>query len=79
MAAQIQTALSILRRKQLESKVGLRRSTIYARLDPKSKSYDPSFPRPVSLGGGNSSSVGWVEAEVEAWIESKIKNSRAAG
>lgn len=67
---------SILRRKQVEARTGLSRSGIYGRLTPNPKrpgDYDPTFPKPVSLGA---KAVGWIEAEVEAWIESKIKKSR---
>ncbi|GEM_PF-1204421 len=51
MAAQIQNALTILRRKQVEARTGLSRSTIYAKLrrNPKRPSdYDPTFPKPVT-------------------------------
>lgn len=56
MAAKNQAAIQeakeirILRRKQLEDRTGLSRSTIYARLNPKSPNYDPTFPRPIELG-----------------------------
>lgn len=75
MAAQIQTALSILRRKQLESRIGLSRSAIYDKINPKSPRYDATFPKPISLG---TEAVGWIESEVSAWIESRISISRAA-
>ncbi|MNK17690.1 Prophage CP4-57 regulatory protein (AlpA) [compost metagenome] len=70
-------SIVILRRPQFERRVGLLRSSIYARLDKKSKQYDPSFPRPVSLAaplnGAHSSgrrrgAVGWIESEVDAWL-----------
>lgn len=78
MAAQIQSALTILRRKQVEARTGLSRSSIYARLRPNPKrpgDYDPSFPKPVSVGA---KSVGWIEAEIEAWIAAQIQKSRKA-
>lgn len=79
MAKQIhQTALTILRRKQVEERIGLSRSTIYAKLrrNPKRPGdYDPTFPQPVSIGA---KAVGWVESEVEAWLTNQIKNSRRA-
>ncbi|MDG4561364.1 AlpA family phage regulatory protein [Candidatus Competibacter phosphatis] len=82
MAAQLKEALArltILRRKQVEARTGLTRSTIYAKLrrNPKRPSdYDPSFPRPVSIG---TKAVGWIEAEVEAWIGAQIEKSRRQG
>ncbi|MHB0983082.1 MAG: AlpA family phage regulatory protein, partial [Thiobacillus sp.] len=53
MAAPIHNALTILRRKQVEARTGLSRSSIYARLrhNPKRPGdYDPTFPKPVSIG-----------------------------
>lgn len=55
----------IIRMQQLREKTGLSRSTIYARLDPSSSSYDPSFPKQVKLGPA---AVGWIEAEVDEWL-----------
>jgi prophage regulatory protein len=68
--------LSLLRRNRLEVRSGLSRSSIYSRLDPKSPHYDPDFPKPIKLGSGKNPPVAWIEAEVQAWIESKITNSR---
>ena len=68
--------LTIIRRKQVEARTGLSRSSIYAKLrhNPKRPNdYDPSFPKPVGVG---SRAVGWVESEIEAWIESRIAASR---
>lgn len=71
--------LRILRRKQLEDRTGLSRSTIYARLNPKSTNYDPTFPKPIELGAGmQNPPVGWVESEVEAWLSAQIELSRKA-
>jgi prophage regulatory protein len=67
MADQIQQALSILRRRQVEARTGLSRSTIYLRIS------EGTFPKPVSLGGR---AVGWVEAEVQDWIGAQIEASR---
>ena len=64
---QLQQALAILRLKQLEQQVGLKRSSIYEKMNPKSDRYDPTFPVMVSLG---ERSVGWYQHEVEAWLES---------
>lgn len=67
----------IIRRKQLESRIGLSRSAIYDRLDPSSPRYDPSFPKPVDLGNGKNPPIGFIEAEVDEWILSRINKSRA--
>jgi prophage regulatory protein len=68
MTQENQNMLRILRRKQVESRTGLSRSTIYARIA------EGSFPSPIDLGGGRA--VGWVEAEIEAWLQSRIEASR---
>lgn len=81
MATQIKTmpTLSILRRKQVEARTGLSRSTIYARLNPKSPSYDPTFPKPIDLGHGmRNPPVGWIASEVEDWLATQIEKSRTA-
>lgn len=68
--------LTILRRKQVEARTGLSRSTIYAKFreNPKRpREFDPTFPRPVSIG---KKAVGWVESEVDAWLAEQIRKSR---
>ena len=67
MAAQIQPALTILRRNQVEARTGLARSTIYDRI----KAGD--FPTPISLGP---QSVGWIESEINGWIAERVQQSR---
>lgn len=78
MAEQHSPSLRILRRKQLEEKLGLGKSAIYARLDPKSPHFDPAFPKPIDLGGGKNPPIGWIEAEADAWLSSRIELSRKA-
>ena len=70
MAKQIQTALTILRRKQVEARIGLSRSTIYERIKAG------TFPAPISLVA---KSVGWIESEIDAWLYSQVEKSRKAG
>lgn len=59
MAANIQTAMMILRRPQVEAATGLSRSTIYARLRAK------TFPPAVRLGPR---SVGWRAGDIDAFL-----------
>lgn len=75
MAAPNQQHHTILRRKEVEARTGLSRTTIYDKLNPKSPRHDPTFPKQISLGA---ESVGWIEAELNAWIESRITASRQA-
>lgn len=72
------TEIRIIRRKQVEARTGLSRSTIYAKLrhNPKRPSdYDPTFPRQISVGA---KSVGWIESEIDAWLTAQIEKSRKA-
>ena len=74
MPAKLQTVPTILRRKQVEARTGLSRSTIYAKLrrNPKRPAdYDPTFPTPVSVGA---KAVGWIESELDAWLVAQINN-----
>ena len=67
MSQRSQNELIIIRLKQLERKIGLKRSSIYEKLNPKSDRYDPTFPVMVSLGDR---SVGWYQHEVDEWLKS---------
>jgi prophage regulatory protein len=42
----------LIRRQQVELMTGLKRSSIYGRMNPQCKQYDPDFPKPVSLSTG---------------------------
>jgi prophage regulatory protein len=61
-------ASSMLRPKTVMARTGLARSTFYERQNPKSRYFDPSFPRARSLGEG---SVGYLETEVDQWIAAR--------
>jgi len=58
---------SILRLPAVQDRTGLSRSTIYLRIS------EDNFPRPISLGGR---AVGWIEAEINDWLNQQIKASR---
>jgi prophage regulatory protein len=63
MADASQPRYCILRRKQVEARTGLSRSTIYARIKAG------TFPAPVSLGPR---AVGWIENDVHRWLCDRI-------
>jgi prophage regulatory protein len=63
----------ILRIDEVANRTGLKRSTIYDRLNPKSPRFDLTFPKQISIGTG---SVGWIESEIQDWLESRIKAGR---
>ena len=58
---------TILRLPAVKVRTGLSRSTIYLRVS------QGSFPKPVSLGAR---AVGWVEAEIQGWLDQQIESSR---
>ena len=60
---------NILRLPAVKTRTGLSRSTIYLRVS------QGTFPRPVSLGAR---AVGWVEAEIQEWLQRQIETSRKA-
>lgn len=61
---------NILRLPDVKKCTGLSRSTIYAKLGKS------EFPAPIVLGPR---CVGWLEAEVQAWIAERVKLSRPEG
>jgi prophage regulatory protein len=67
MAQQIQAALAIIRRKQVEARTGLSRSTIYQRVT------DGTFPKPINIGPR---AVGWIESEITDWLNTQVQRSR---
>ncbi|MFZ4751921.1 MAG: helix-turn-helix transcriptional regulator [Chitinophagaceae bacterium] len=55
----------IIRLPEVMQSTGLARSTIYKKM------VAGEFPKAISLG---SKSVGWLESEVQQWIEQRIPN-----
>jgi prophage regulatory protein len=58
---------TILRLPDVKRSTGLSRSTIYLRIS------QGTFPKPISLGGR---AVGWLEGEVQQWLQRRIEASR---
>ncbi len=58
---------SILRLTDVVKKIGLSRSTIYVRIKQN------DFPSPIHLGN---KSIGFIESELDDWIEGRISKSR---
>lgn len=59
---------------EVTKRTGLSRTTIYARLNPDSRQFDPDFPKQIHLGR---STVRWLENEVNRWIELHIERARS--
>lgn len=58
---------SILRLPVVKKRTGLSRSSIYLRMA------NNEFPASISLGGR---AVGWLEKDINEWLEDKIEQSR---
>ncbi|MBI2066825.1 MAG: AlpA family phage regulatory protein [Deltaproteobacteria bacterium] len=57
----------ILRRKDVERRTGLKRSTLYQKISIG------AFPRPIQIGPR---CVGWLIDEVDSWIRKCVETSR---
>lgn len=64
------TPLRILKIDDVLEMTSLSRATHFAKLNAKSKSYDPDYPKPLKLGPR---SVGYVEQEVINWLQAKME------
>ena len=61
---------TILRLPTVKSRTGLSRSSIYLKISQK------AFPRQIKIGLRQ---VGWLESEINFWIEERINISRKSG
>ena len=59
----------IIRQKEVSEKLGLSKATIWTYV--RTRDY---FPKPIRLGAN---SVGWLESEIDAFIDARIAASRA--
>lgn len=69
MQATQQQPRQFLRLKQVEAKTGYRRSTLYAKIKAG------EFPNSYALGAR---AVGWLNSDVENWIEARIQAAGGA-
>ena len=67
MSRPIQPRLIVLRRRQVEARTGLGRSSLYALIA------GGQFPTPIRL---SANTVGWLEHEIDGWITERTKASR---
>lgn len=58
-----------IRLPEVKNKTGLSRSSIYLRMS------NNEFPQSISLG---SRSIGWLESDINEWLEDCIAASKAA-
>lgn len=59
---------SVIRLPGVVAKTGLSRSSIYAAMGRN------EFPASITLGAR---AVGWLEADIDAWVESKIRAAQS--
>jgi prophage regulatory protein len=67
-------ARALLRKRQVLARTGLSESRLYDMMIEKEN--EKAFPRPVHIGRR---AVAWVETEVDAWIEARIKARDGGG
>jgi prophage regulatory protein len=58
---------TILRRKKVEERTGLSRSSLYQKIS------NGTFPAPIKLGAR---AVGWLESEIDDFIQARVTESR---
>ncbi len=58
-----------IRLPEVKNKTGLSRSSIYLRMS------NAEFPQSISLGGR---AIGWLNADIEQWLDERIAASKAA-
>lgn len=59
---------SVIRLPEVEKRTGYKRTTIYQKIK------NNEFPAPIKMG---IRAVGWLESEIDAWLQSRIEVSRA--
>lgn len=57
----------LLRLPAVIDRVGLHRATIYRKVE------SGEFPKPIHI---SQNAVGWIEAEIDAWIAARIAEAR---
>ncbi|WP_310031714.1 AlpA family phage regulatory protein [Achromobacter deleyi] len=61
----------ILRYSDVEILLGVNRVTIWRRVKT-----DPTFPRPIRLGSARNCALGFLQSEIDAWIEQQAATAR---
>jgi prophage regulatory protein len=53
--------------------VGLSESSVRNRINPSGRWYDPNFPKPKRLGTGRRCAIGWLVAELLAYVQGQYR------
>lgn len=62
----------ILRKPDVLAKLGIKETLL------KKMLRSGAFPRPILIGGDDAKVTGWLESEVDAWIDQKVVERDAA-
>lgn len=65
----------VLRLQEVLDLLSISKSYHFAKLDRNSKSYDPTYPKPISVG---ERSVRYIEQEVIDWINARKEERNAS-
>jgi prophage regulatory protein len=65
--------LRVIRRAEVQARLGIGRSTLYSYLNERSPNYLPTFPKPIRIG----TTVGFIEHELDAFVTSRMKAREA--
>lgn len=73
MGATASPIKKVLRVRHMKDKLAMSVASLYNKMNPRSKYYDATFPRSIRLSAspGPGGAVGWLESEVDAWLESR--------
>jgi prophage regulatory protein len=69
MSSRPSSGFHILRRREVQERLGIARSTLYAYGDRRSPQFKPDFPQPIRLG----SVTGFVEHEIDEYVLSLMQ------
>lgn len=77
MSATAFAGKKVLRIRHMKDKLAMSVASLYNKMNPRSKYYDATFPKPFRLTAspGPGGAVGWLEADVDAWLEDRQQAS----
>lgn len=75
MQQQTKLPSRILRLQEVLDLLSISKSYHFAKLDKNSKHYDPTYPKPISLG---ERSVRYIEQEIIDWINARVEERNAS-
>lgn len=70
--APVRSGTKILRLREVCTRLGVSRSSVYNWINIKSQWHIPEFPKPIRIGR---SAIGWHDAEIEQYLASRAQGS----